>query len=91
MTALTLARTRRSGIRAMITAIALAASGHALSLFNFAAASVMSTIFFRHFHHLLSYNLLLSVSGFVLYALRLNMFAKSPSGVSRTAAFARPF
>jgi hypothetical protein len=44
----------------MIGAIVLAAFRHAFALFNFAAAAAMSAIFVRHFHHLLSCNLLLS-------------------------------
>jgi hypothetical protein len=66
MTALTLARTGCPGIRAMISAIVLTAFRHAFPLFNFAAAAGMSAIFVRHFHHLLSYNVLLSSMSFVL-------------------------
>ena len=60
MTALTLARAGFPSIRAMITAIALTASGHAFPLFYFAAAATMSAIFVRHFHYLLPYKMLLS-------------------------------
>jgi hypothetical protein len=53
MTALTLARTGCPGIRAMITAIVLTASGHAFPLFDFAAAAGMSALFVCHCHDLL--------------------------------------
>jgi len=57
MTALTLARTGCPGIRAMIGAIVFTAFRHAFPRFNFAVAAGMSAFWFRHFHHLLSYNL----------------------------------
>jgi len=60
MTAWTLARTGCPGIRAIIVTIVLTAFRHAFPLFNFAVAAGMSAILVRHFHHLLSYNLLLS-------------------------------
>jgi hypothetical protein len=66
MTALTLARTGCPGIRAIIITIVLTAFGHPFPLFNFAGAAGMSAIFVRHFHHLLSYNVLLSSMSFVL-------------------------
>lgn len=60
MTALALARTGCPGIRAMISAIVLTGFSHAFPLFNFALAAGMSAILVRHFHHLLSYGLLLA-------------------------------
>jgi hypothetical protein len=66
MAALTLARTGCPGFRAIIITIVLTAFRHAFPRFNFAAAAGMTAIFVRHFHHLLSYDVLLSSMSFVL-------------------------